>query len=204
MKTVNTKVAILLSTLLVATYGCQSTSTSATNTKAKNTPVVAEAKASYTVNGMLPSADKFEHAKVLPHSGNGVKVEYDGISPAEKTSKYPSAKFMAKGGTWDWSDKENVTVDITNTSDKDFKMTLAVFDSKGNQPGAGGHRVVRAFMVPAGKTNTINLNLKGGKNKVPGHWGGEQMNLKEISIFAVNARDNTNPQSIIIDNFEVN
>ncbi|MGL6259460.1 hypothetical protein [Vibrio sp. WXL103] len=197
MKTMNTKVAILLSTALFATYGCQSTSASKTQAAPK---AVAAAPAAKADPSNPLTAPQLNLAKVVEEKGTSLTLEFPAVSDADKGKIWPSAQFRAQGGPWDWSDKESFIVDVTNPMDQTAHFILKVYDNQhGGQATAISHKVE----VPAGQTRPVEMRLDKDAAKMGGYWGGENINLQKISMFSVYVQGPVPKQTITLDNFEL-
>lgn len=209
MNTNKTKIAVLLSTILVAGYGCKSTPIAETEHSSKENSKSVSATYLDFESGDFAQSLKVSHAKAEMVSNKGVtlgnkalKVDFDAVSEADKLKIWPQIKFLPKTGVWNWNSKGSFKVDITNPTTKSAYITFKLVDSIG-QVGVQDNQLNYSVMIPAGETQNIEMLFNGADRKLEGYWGGANLNLRKLSELQVYVQGPMDAQTVILDNFEL-
>ncbi|MGL6259459.1 beta-galactosidase [Vibrio sp. WXL210] len=206
MQTTKTKVAVVLSTLLVAAYGCKSTA----NADAQSQPATAVAVATPDVNlDTFFASAQSQHAKNKMVSGTGVtvgdqalQIDFDAVSDLDKYKIWPSTKFSPQETNWNWNAKGSLKLDVTNPSDKAANIVFKIADDLGKM-GTESNQLSYAVYVPAGETQEVEMLFNGGVRKLDGYWGGESINLRKIQQFEIFVQGPADAQTVIVDNLQL-
>ncbi|MGV2986416.1 beta-galactosidase [Vibrio sp. E150_011] len=207
MNTNKTKIAVLLSTVLIAGYGCKSTPTSDVS-NGDNSAAVVAAFPDFESDSFFNSV-KAEHAKTNVSNEAGVTagskalhIDFDAVSDANKYKYWPNVKFFPSSGEWNWNSKGSLKVDVTNPLDTPANVIFKLVDNVG-QMGAETNQLNYAVNIAPGETRTIEMLFNGGVRKLEGYWNGDNLNLRKLAELQVFVQGPADAQSIILDNLEL-
>lgn len=209
MKANKTKTAILLSAMVMAGYGCKSTPQAETGAADNNQPAAVAALPDFETAAFAESV-KSKRSKVELVDGLGatagskaIKVNFEGVSDANKNKYWPNIQMNPTAGVWDWTTKDSFTIDVTNPTDSDALINFKVVDQLGVTGGGMPHQLNHRAMIPAGSTENIEVVFRASLYSLPGYWGGDDLdlaNVKELKVFIQGPID---AQTIIFDNFKL-
>ncbi|WP_413113637.1 beta-galactosidase [Thaumasiovibrio sp. DFM-14] len=197
----------MLSTILVAAYGCKSTPTSDVSF-GDNGAELAATYPDFETDAFFKSSAT-DHAIAKMVSGTGVtagdkaiQVDFESVSDANKYKYWPNVKFFPESGAWNWNSKGSLKVDVTNPTDKAANIIFKLVDNVG-QMGAETNQLNYAVNIPAGETQTVEMLFNGGLRKLDGYWNGDNLNLRKLAELQVFVQGPIDAQTIILDNLEL-
>ncbi|GAL11999.1 agarase [Vibrio astriarenae] len=203
-----TKIALILSSLLIGAYGCQSTTGSQPEAATESEEQTSVAIPDFESDSFFNNAQA-SHAKAEKVSGVGVtsgdsalKVTFDSVSEANKFKYWPNVKFFPEGGMWNWNNKGSLKVDVTNPTDKPATFIFKIVDNVG-QMGAATNQLNYAVTIPANSTEKVEMLFNGGKRGLDGYWDGQNINLRKLAELQVFVQGPMDKQTIILDNLEL-
>ncbi|NLS14220.1 beta-agarase [Vibrio sp. SM6] len=210
MEIKKTSLAMLVAVALTGLYGCNSTGSSS-GTASSATEVEESAGAATPDFESQSFVDSLvtDHAKVqlvtdagVTNGTAAVRVDFDAVSEANKFKYWPNVKIMPQGELWNWNNKGSFKLDITNPTDSPANIILKIVDNVG-QMGAETNQLNYAVSLAAGETQTVEMLFNGGKRKLEGYWGGDNLNLRKLAEFQVFVQGPMDKQTIILDNLEL-
>lgn len=207
MNTNKTKIAVLLSTVLVAGYGCKSMPTDDVISD-ENATDVAAVYPDFESDSFFNSA-RAEHANTKITNEIGVtagskalQINFDAVSDANKYKYWPNVKFFPASGEWNWNAKGSFKVDVTNPLDTPANVIFKLVDNVG-QMGAETNQLNYAVNIAAGETQTVEMLFNGGVRKLDGYWNGDNLNLRKLVELQIFVQGPADSQSIVLDNLEL-
>lgn len=198
-----TQLALLMSAILAGTYGCGTTTdtASAESTAPQAQASTQDAEVSYDfadVFGRLISS----HASSQLIDGDALQVDFEAVSDANKYVYWPHVRFGPESGTWNWNTKGGFTVDVTNPSDTPLSIIFKIADNVG-VAGSPDNAINFATVINPNTTDTIEMVFDGATRQMPGYWGGASLDLSKISEFQVYVQGPIDEQTAILENLEL-
>ncbi|MFA0087952.1 hypothetical protein BCU70_09645 [Vibrio sp. 10N.286.49.C2] len=200
------KTTALLAAIALTGFGCQSTTGSAGGASASASAAVAPAPDFESAQFAQSIKGKKSKVELVQGTGvtvgkNAVKIDFEGVSEANKNKFWPNAFMTPAGGVWDWSDKESFTVDVTNPTDEHAFINFKVVDQAGTTGGGMPRQLNHKVMIPAGATENVEVVFRASLYSLPGYWGGDDLDLSKIKEVKIFIQGPIEKQTIILDNF---
>ncbi|MGL6314348.1 beta-galactosidase [Vibrio sp. WXL103] len=149
---------------------------------------------------------KTGHAKAKAIKVGGasqLEVKFDAVSDADKYTYWPHVRFAPQDGLWNWNDKGSLVVDVKNPSqEQPLSLVLKLSDRVG-MVGSADNAVNYAVQLQPGEERSVELIFNGSKRKMPGYFGGEKLDLTNLSELQVYVQGPADAQTAILSNFEL-
>ncbi|MEZ9310987.1 beta-galactosidase [Vibrio sp. 10N.286.49.F3] len=207
MDTNKSKIAIMLSTILVSLYGCKSTPIDAPDSNVSSNSVsinLPDFETAAFVNALTStnSTVELESLVGVTNGKNALRINFDAVSDEEKNKIWPSVKIKPQASPWNWNSKGSLKLDVTNPSGTAINVIFKLSDNVGLM-GEENNQLNYSATIPAGATEQVEMLFNGSKRKLENYWGGEKLNLRHLSELQVFVPGSVKQRSVVLDNFEL-
>ncbi|MCQ1060826.1 beta-galactosidase [Photobacterium sp. ZSDE20] len=205
MRTRKTKIAILLSSIVITNSGNFAVA-DINDTLIFKDEITTISKEPH--NFIEWQSTKTHHAKIRIENNinspdkNSVEISFDAVSDEDKNTLWPSVRFSPNAGTWNWNAKGSLKLDITNPTDQPANIIMKLVDSTG-QVGVIDNQLNYSVIIEPGKTQTVEMLFNGSKRQLDNYWGGEQIDLRQLVEFQLYVQGPAERQTVIIDNLDL-